>query len=503
MGKSHKKTIRWQWVTRPGLLLACAYVLLLIPEGSPPPAAGAGKKPFVWSRPQVWASLERDFVQARGADKSTLSNQVARLLGESRRLLDGIAKNAAPNALDPSWSELETNLFKLAPLVGADPAYLPDLAMLANDVRREAKQQSAHWDLNSDSARECLYRLLFGSRMALEEVLLQNPGAAAHLRAECDAEPSQTPSVVFRGVTLHSGDILVSRGAAPTSALISRGNDFAGSFSHVALLHVDPASGTACLIQALIEEGVVVTPLEEHSQNPKLPLKNPKLRLMVLRPRADLPAVSAEPQLPHKAATLALQEARARHIPYDFAMDYRDHSAQFCSEVVSAAYGQYGIRLWMGMSRISSPAVAAWLGSLGLRNFETQEPADLEYDPQLRVVAEWREAPALWQAHLDDAVTDVMLVNAKPGQPLPFNRLKLPFARIAKAYSVALNYCGRRGPIPEGMSATTALRADQYRADHTAIKKRLTALASAFQESHRYSPPYWELIDLAKQAQTE
>ena len=224
---------------------------------------------------------------------------------------------------------------------------------------------------------------------------------------------------------------------------------------------------------------------------------------MVLRPRAEVPAVTADSQLPHKAAALALKEALDRHTPYDFAMDYQDHSSLFCSEVVSAAYDRYGLSLWMGMSHVSSPAVSAWLGSLGVRHFKTQEPADLEYDPQLRVVAEWREVPALWQAHLDDAVTDVMLANAKPGQPLPFNYLKLPLARAAKAYSMVLNWFGRLGPIPQGMSATTALRVSKYRADHAAIKARLTALAGAFQETHHYSPPYWELVRLATQAQQE
>jgi hypothetical protein len=278
--------------------------------------------------------------------------------------------------------------------------------------------------------------------------------------------------------------------------LISRSNDYPGAFSHVALLQVDPATGAACVIHALIERGVVITPLEEYSHEPRL-------RLMVLRPRADLPAVTADPQSPHKAATLALKEAMARHTPYDFAMDYRNHSELFCSEVVSAAYEQYGMRLWMGMTHISSPTLIAWLGSLGVRHFQTQEPADLEYDPQLRVVAEWREAPALRQAHLDDAVTDAMLANAKPGQPLPFSRLKLPFARAAKAYSVVLSWFGQLGPIPEGMSATTALRADKYKADHAAIKARLEALAATFKKTHHYSPPYWELVRLATQAVEE
>jgi Permuted papain-like amidase enzyme, YaeF/YiiX, C92 family len=361
MGESHTRRIRWQGVTRICVCLACGYVLLLIPECSSRQSGGAGRKSFSWSQAQFWASLEHNFVEARGADSTVVSNQVAQLLSGSHRLLAGMTNVSAQ---DPRWSELETNLLKLAPLVGAAPARLPEFALLVNGLRREAKHQSSGWDLNSDAARERLYRLLYGSRMALEEVLLQNPEAAANVPAECDAEPSPTPSAVFRAVTLHSGDILVSRGDAPTSALIARGNDFAGAFSHVSLLQVDSATGAAFVIQAVIEKGVVVTPLEEYSNARKL-------RLVVLRPRADLAAVTADPQLPHKAATLALKEAVARHTPYDFVMDYRDHSALFCSEVVSTAYERYGMRLCMGMSHVSSLTLTAWLGSLGVRHFET------------------------------------------------------------------------------------------------------------------------------------
>src|SRR5262249_51800349 len=150
------------------------------------------------------------------------------------------------------------------------------------------------------------------------------------------------------GVRLHSGDVLVSRGASPTSALIARGHDLPGNFSHIALLHVDAERGEARLIEAHIESGVVVSRLEDY-------LGDRKLRILVLRPRADLPEILADPLLPHHAATQALAEVRARHIPYDFAMDARDHRAQFCSELAAAAYERCGLRLWPGLSSISSP----------------------------------------------------------------------------------------------------------------------------------------------------
>ena len=157
----------------------------------------------------------------------------------------------------------------------------------------------------------------------------------------------------------------------------------------------------------------------------------------------------------------------------------------------------------MGVSFISSPTVTAWLTSLGVRHFETQEPADLEYDPQLRVVAEWRDRATLFKAHADDAVTDVMLEDARVGEPLTYQTLLLPFARISKTYSAALNAFHKIGPVPEGMSATTALRVKKYRRDHAAIVARLLLLADRFRKDKGYPPPYWELVRLARQAEGE
>src|SRR5438874_5986858 len=144
--------------------------------------------------------------------------------------------------------------------------------------------------------------------------MLQAPdGLLPGMLAGAD-EPSRTPSTNFLGVTIHSGDILVSRGGAATSALIARGNDFPGNFSHIALAHVDERTRAASVIEAHIERGVVISSFADY-------LADKKLRVMVLRLRSDLPQLIAEPLLPHRAACVALREAAARHIPYDFEMN--------------------------------------------------------------------------------------------------------------------------------------------------------------------------------------
>jgi len=297
-------------------------------------------------------------------------------------------------------------------------------------------------------------------------------------------------------VTVHSGDVLISRGGAATSALIARGNDFPGNFSHVALVHVDERNRAASVIEAHIERGVVISSVADY-------LADKKLRVMVLRLRGDLPRLVADPMLPHKAASLALQEAMARHISYDFEMNYRDHRQQFCSEVASAAYDRVGVRLWMGISRVSSRGVTSWLAAFGVKHFETQEPSDLEYDPQLRVVAEWRDPETLFQDHADNAVIDALLEDAEAGRGLDYPWLMLPGVRVAKGYSLVLNSLGRVGPVPEGMSATSALRHKAFSKRHAAIRARLLALADNFKKQNGYTPPYWELVNLARKAKVE
>jgi hypothetical protein len=278
--------------------------------------------------------------------------------------------------------------------------------------------------------------------------------------------------------------------------LIARGNDYPGNFSHTALVYVDPKTNLISMIESHIEKGVIIASLDQY-------LKDTKLRIMVLRLRPDLPAMAAEPMLPHKAASYALQRARAEHIPYDFEMDFANPDRLFCSEVVSDAYRRVDIALWMGRSHISAAGVRAWLAAFGVEHFETQEPADLEYDPQLSVVAEWRDPETLYQDQVDNAVVDVMLEGAEEGEELSYTWYMLPIARVVKIYCLVLNRFGIAGPIPEGMSATAALRNTWFSARHVRIKTRLLDLAARFKKQYGHTPPYWELVKLARKAKGE
>jgi hypothetical protein len=487
---------RTAWVAA---VVAVLYGVLLIPFGNrehvSPGGQYAQKQPFAWNQDEYWNSLEATYRTLKQGGCRTAVPALASKFRNVKRVLHKINEKR-PGPEDPVFRELEGRVFEMGPVVSACNMQVMDYIRMIADMRTVVKRRSVGWDMNSAAARDTLYRLLYGSRAAAEEVILQTRAGTVPKLVPGKDESSQTPWADISGARIHSGDILVSRGGAPTSALISRGCDYPGNFSHIAFVYVDPDTRTANIVESHIEKGVVVSTVQQY-------LEDKKLRVMLLRPRADLPLLMKDPMVPHKAALLAYNNATKKHIPYDFEMNYHEHSKLFCSEVASAAYEPFGLKLWMGISHISSPGLQRWLSDFGVRYFETQEPSDLEYDPQLTVVDEWRDPETLKKDHYDNAVTDVMLEGAEKGDKLEYQWYLLPVVRVAKAYSMALNSVGKIGPVPEGMSSIAGLRNVWYTKTHDAIAARLATKATLFQREKGYEPPYWELVRLARSAKRE
>jgi len=476
-------------------ILAGGFVLLAIPGPEPAVApAPDGGAPFVWGADSLWQRLDRQFVEVTAAGcGAALPGAQVELASLTASMANRPAGSVPP--ADPFLDSLELRFFELAPAVAACPEALPAYVELQQRLRHWVKDQSQGWDLTSSGSRRRLYRLLYGSRAALEEVTLHHPGAVPALLHGVD-EPSATPSTEVGGVRIHSGDMLVSRGGYPTSALIARGNDFPGGFSHVALVQVDSATGAASTIEAHIESGVKIATAEEY-------LGDKKLRILVLRPRASLPALRADPMLPHRAATAAIERARREHVPYDFSMDYADDGKLFCSEVASSVYRDAGLTLWTGLSTITAPGLRRWLASFGVKQFETQEPSDLEYDPQLVVVAEWRDPLTLQADRIDNAVIDAMLEGAERGDALTFPWYQLPVVRVMKGWSWVLERFGGTGPVPEGMSARAALRNRAFGERQRQIATTVAARIAVMERDRGYPLTYWVILELARAATRE
>ena len=484
----------WNPIITAATLLMAVYLILLVPDRPGyQTMIKASEKPFTWDKDDLWKSLESKFLEERRADPAARDSHLAVLKQKAETFLADIQGGWLPPEA-PAFNELLGNFFAMAPVIAAGHQDQEWFAGYYNRVRNSIKLQSQQWDMNSKAARNAIYQLLYGMRAAYEEVLLQSPGMRFKPGLAVKDEPSATPSARIFGIAVHSGDLLVSRGGAVVSALISRGNDFPGNFSHVALICVDEKSLVPYLVEAHIERGVAVSSVAQY-------VADKKLRFMVMRPRAGMPQLAADPMIPHKAAKHMYREALERHIPYDFKMNFNDPSAMFCSEVASGAYRPFGISLWQAVSTISSPGVVGLMNGFGVENFITLMPSDLEYDPQLAVVAEWRDPATLYKDHIYNAVMDVMLEWADSGQAVSINPWMLPVARVVKAYSLLLNLFRIEGPVPEGMSATRALRNKAFTDAHSLIRERTEEKARRFQGREGYVPPYWQLVSMARSSQ--
>ncbi len=474
--------------------LVFLYGILLIPDTSSINIESEGNAtPFIWNQDERWEELEDQFLLAKKEDQFVVDLEAAKQKVQLEILL-GELKDTDFSPEDPRLEEFLNGFFELAPLVAALPDHQEKrkLLELYSRARLIIKEESVNWDINDPETRIALYKVLYGMRATVEEVLLQSKEEIDPVLYVKDEE-SATPSTTILGIKVHSGDLLVSRGGAEVSALISRGNDYPGNFSHVALIYVEEGTNIPYIIEAHIERGVDIANLEEYIQDRKL-------RFMALRPRFDLKKIQDNPMLPHIAAKEMFEEAKSRHIPYDFKMNFFDHEAMFCSEVGSSTYKNNGIQLWQSESTISSFGVVKLLNTFSVENFVTQMPSDLEYDPQLSVVAEWRNSEALFDDHLYNAVIDAMLECAEKGEEIEYNHFLLPVVRGIKGVSVVKNWFGGVGPVPEGMSATQALKSDAFINRHEELKMETREKAQEFEKEIGYTPPYWELVKMASES---
>ncbi len=472
-------------------ILPVIYLLLLIPDSADTNINKSNSIPYSLNKERSWEKLEEKFKKAKETEPQILDSKVTL----EKKILEiefNLLKSKNFDVTDTLLQNILNNFFSASSLIAAEQKNTYWLLDYYNRIRSLIKKRSAQWNLNNNTTRQTIYKFLYGMRAATEEVLLQRDSMNFNPLMYVTDESSATPFTEILGIKVHSGDMFVSRGGAEVSALISRGNDYPGNFSHVALLYIDSLN-TPHFIEAHIEKGVAIANAEQY-------LKDKKLRFMVLRPKADLPQVIENPMIPHEAAAYLYSKALSGHIPYDFKMNFHDSSAMFCSEVASCAYKQKNIQLWKWQSTISSVGVVNWLNAFGVENFSTQMPSDLEYDPQLSVVAEWRDPQTLFKDHIDNAVIDVMLEHANSGEKIDYNIWALPPARLAKAYSMLLNWFGKEGIVPEGMSATQALKNSTLVKTHKALKEKTEVLVKKFTEEKGYIPPYWELVRLAEEA---
>ena len=198
---------------------------------------------------------------------------------------------------------------------------------------------------------------------------------------------------------LRSGDLLVTRANAVSSAGIAHMGRIDSQFSHNVLVYVDD-QGRSWAVMAYLEYGALVQPMAEF-------LAHGVSRVVVMR---------------HPDAELASQAAAAAYervvdgppIDYDADFDHVDHAKLFCSEVPDWAFGELlgrddDVPIALALTTFDREHNAGMFDAMGISTDITSAPADVLYDPRFAVVAEYRDPAELVRMRHHDAVVESVM----------------------------------------------------------------------------------------------
>jgi hypothetical protein len=229
---------------------------------------------------------------------------------------------------------------------------------------------------------------------------------------------------------LQSGDVILSRGNAYTSAAIASLGEADTQFSHVSFVYKDE-NGKLWTTEAHIEVGSIVRPIEEH-------IKDNNFRTMILRYEDQALAAQAS-QYAFKRVQHASRTTG--NIPYDFGFDMGESKSLFCSEVVSWSIEMVSGRMiqvpfYKNRVLLRKPK---FVNDLGITVEESFIPADLEIDPRFTIVVEWRDANRINDSLEKDALIQAMftwadehnyrLINASSFKSLLYRNVIWPIRR--------------------------------------------------------------------------
>ncbi len=204
----------------------------------------------------------------------------------------------------------------------------------------------------------------------------------------------------YKDSNFKSGDILLVRTSSFVSAVIARIGDDDGQFSHAAMIYVDE-SGEIKVIEALIESGTIITPYDEWMKT------NNHSRALLFRHDNEA--------LAKKAALKLYNIVQKRQVSndlilYDFTMDDSDSNKIFCAELI-----QYAFKL-AGDSQIPTFRTSfkafddhPFLNELTISAKNVFAPGDIEVEPFLSLVAEWKNYDSTRLSRLQDVIQTKVL----------------------------------------------------------------------------------------------
>jgi len=204
----------------------------------------------------------------------------------------------------------------------------------------------------------------------------------------------------YKNFRMKSGDILLVRASNFVSAVIARIGDDDGQFSHAAMIYIDE-KGIIYVIEALISKGIVIVPFEEWRE------KNHHARTLLFRHDNKKLAKKAA----QKLHDTILERWKAKDLMlYDFQMDDSDSKQFFCSEVVQYSFKLAGNdSMPIFQTSFKSFQNHSFLSELTIGVNKAFAPSDLEVDPHINLVAEWRNYAVTKNARMEDVIQTKVL----------------------------------------------------------------------------------------------
>lgn len=211
----------------------------------------------------------------------------------------------------------------------------------------------------------------------------------------------------FKGLdSIQNGDLLLSRGDAFTSAVISRIGVVDNQFSHIAMVYVDDGSvmgkpGKKYVIESVLNAGLQIIPFEEYMTHTKA--RWGVFRLKNVTKFKTTPAV----QIMADASKWLAIKAKKGNVCYNFSMDMNEANCMFCSQAITQAMDyacNYKTNKCEEFPAYRNEAMAPFplsytefatdqnplMKLLHITSKVTFSPADVEVDPRLDQVAEFR-----------------------------------------------------------------------------------------------------------------
>lgn len=364
------------------------------------------------------------------ADASMVGSDLLKTILKMRASVQDEAKFTETSCAT-AISELATQIYAVSPqffdqekLKGSEGEALKELWSLRQDLRKRLQKFYLSDKVTPIKNVECvtaLRRAFRYIRYAEDYLILwsQRPKAfdektdVKALSVLAGDFPQLMLAEGERELTLQSGDALMSRGNAFTSAAISRIGTEDAQFSHLATVYIDAEPGTQLtlsdamkddrvkVIEAHIEVGSFHRPFREY-------LTDGNARIVQFR--------YMQPERAHYAAKSIFdivdkyQKKRRGNRPtaspndnppYDFKMDMQDEKEIFCSEGTAIGYRRMKVQLPTFPSTIEKNALTE---GMGIRVFNTFAPSDMEVEPQFELVSEWRDPRKLAALHKKDAI---------------------------------------------------------------------------------------------------